>query len=298
VQDLDKIQINNQQTHVNRKRLERNSFFLSLKFILFSSRSGGNQIAETEGRQGKSSSTKNPREETAAQLAQAAAAHVQNRQGNAGVPTQQQVSGPPPPPVSQAVRPQLPNQQQQQHQFLYQQGVLPPQPQQIRGPPPPRLPPAGNVRYPGDPYQQQQQQQQQQRPIPNQNYNQSNNNELSDDDEDADDYYEQEERSRSAEKILDAFEYYYVNHGKPTTVPMKVKFIPEENNSNNNTQFNYHHHQQQNTNNNNNRYRSTSRPSCINSSSVESIYSYSPLFSRRSLYNHHQTSVNKLPFFS
>ncbi|CAF4842582.1 unnamed protein product, partial [Rotaria magnacalcarata] len=76
-------------------------------------------------------------------------------------------------------RPQLPNQQQQ---YIYQPGVLPPQGQQNLDPRP-RLPPGtGNVVYQSGPYQQQQQQQQfinpNQRNTANQNYNQSNNNEL------------------------------------------------------------------------------------------------------------------------
>ena len=108
---------------------------------------------------------------------------------------------------------------------------MPPQPplQQIRGPVP-RPPFPGNVYLPNDPYQQR-------------NFNQSNNTEIMD---------KQEERRnrRSADKILDAFERFYMT--KSTTAPMKVKYIPEENNSNH----------QRNTNNNNNcRDRSRSQNS-------------------------------------
>ena len=122
-----------------------------------SATSGGNRTPEAEA---QSSVSKPTREETAAQLAHAAVAHLNNRQGFVGVqPPQQQVSGPAPPPpppptVSQTGRTQLPNQQQQ---YLYQPGVLPPQGQQNLGPAP-RLPPvASNIAYQGDPYQQQQQ---------------------------------------------------------------------------------------------------------------------------------------------
>ena len=287
---------------------------MKITIFIYSSRSGGNQISEGDN---KVVPPKNPREETAAQLAHAAAAHVNNRQvgvGAAPLPQQQQqhqqqqqpqqtVVAPPPPPVPQLNRPQLPNQQQQQQQqqqhqqqqFLYQQGVLPPQGQQIRGPAPRMPAPGNNIRYPVDPYQQQQQQfvHPQQRNIPNPNYNQSNNNELIDTIDDVINQYErhkkQEEQNRSAEKILDAFERFYVNRGNPTTAPMKVKYIPEDINSNNQTSN--EHFYQQNTN-NNNRYRSTSR-SYSSSSQSESIYSNSPVSSRHSLYdNNQQKSVN------
>ncbi len=174
------------------------------QFILYSSHSNGNQILETEGKPSKKTS----REETAAQLAHAAAAHVNARQ---------QV--PPPPPV------------QQQEGFS-------PQTQQIRGPAS-HLPVGVNIRYPNESYQQ--------RDIFNSNYNQSNNNEILDNNE-------ERRNRRSADKILDAFERFYMN--KSTTTPMKVKYIPEENNSN--------HFQQRNTNNNNNRDRSISQ--CLSSS--------------------------------
>ena len=153
----------------------------------------------------------------------------------------------------------------------------------------------GNIRYPNDPYQQQQPQQQ--RNPPNPNYNQSNNNELYENGDDDDERRKQDEQNRSAEKILDAFERFYVNRGQPTTVPMKVKYVPEDINSNHQRS----NPQQRNTNNNNNRYRSTSRQTRSSSSSSEtdSIYSNSPLSSRRSLYdNHQQKSVNKMFSFS
>ncbi|CAF3040182.1 unnamed protein product [Rotaria sp. Silwood2] len=265
------------------------------------------QTLEVEPR---SSISKNTREETAAQLAHAAAARFNSRQGFVDIPPQQQAPVPapvptqippvvpapasvpaPPPPVPQVGRTQLNSQQQQ---FIYQQGVLPPQGQQIRGPPP-RFPAVGNIIYPGDPYQQQQQQQQQfinphQRVLPNQNYNQSNNNELFDDDEEEDERRQQEKQNRSAEKILDAFERFYINRGKPTTVPMKVKYIPEDNNSNQ-KYSNYYHQRKTN---NNNRYRSTSRRSRSSTSSSESIYSNSPSFSRRSLYDNNHRKSQKI----
>jgi len=127
----------------------------------------------------------------------------------AHVNARQQV--PPPPPV----------QQQQQQQYSYQQGGFPPQPHQVRGPAP-RLPLPVN-----DPYQQR-------------NFNQSNNNELLDNNE-------ERRNRRSADKILDAFERFYMT--KATTTPMKVKYIPEDNNSN---------HQRNTNNNNNNNYRDRS----------------------------------------
>ena len=282
--------------------------------VIFSSRSGGPQISEADN---KTVPTRNPREETAAQLALAAAAQINTRQGVAGnvappppLPQQhqhqqrsQQISGPPPPPVPQGVRPRMPNQQQQ---FLYQQGVLPPQGPQIRGPAPRLIVPNG-IRFPNDPHQQQQQHQQFIRPPqqhigPNPNYNQSNNNELydSDDDDDDDDdnttdfeLRKQEERSRSAEKILDAFERFYANQTRTSTVPMKVKYIPEEMNSH---CKHFNSFQQRNTN-NNNRYRSSSRRSSSTSSvsstcssPSSSIYS-SPLSSRRSFYDNHQSKL-------
>ncbi|CAF4740346.1 unnamed protein product [Rotaria sp. Silwood1] len=279
--------------------------------------SDAHQLSQIDGRQTfevehRSSTSTDIREETPAQLVHEAAAHVSNRQGFVGVPLQQQapatvpaptqasVPAPapvpvpipaPPPPVSQVGRTQLSSQQQQQ-QFLYQQGVLPPQGQQIRGPPP-RFPAAGNIVYPSDPYQQQQFVNPHQRVLPNQNYNQSNNNELydNDDDEDNEERRQQDKQNRSAEKILDAFERFYINRGKPTTVPMKVKYIPEDNNSN--RKYSNHYHQR-NTN-NNNRYRSTSRQSHISSASSESIYSNSPSFSRRSLYdNNHRKSYQRM----
>jgi hypothetical protein len=154
----------------------------------------------------------------------------------------------PPPPVP---RQQIPVQQQN----LQQQGGFPVQGQQIRGPAP-RLPVGGNIQYPGDPYYQQQ------RNLPNPNYNQSNNNELFDDDVD------ERRKQDSAEKILDAFERSFVNHGRSAIIPIKVKFIPEENNSNP-KQLN-HQQQQRNMNNNNNRYRSTSRRSNSSSSTWSS----------------------------
>ena len=251
-------------------------------------------------------------------MALAAAAQINTRQGVSGpvappppLPQQHQqqqrpqhMSGPPPPPGPQGIRPQgirpqIPNQQQ----FLYQQGVLPPQGQQIRGPAPRAVGP-GNIRFPIDPYQQQLQQQQQQqfinppqqRQAPNPNYNQSNNNELYDQsDNDGDDFGRrtQDEQSRSAQKILDAFERYYVNHGKTASVPMKVKYIPEEMNSNSK---HFNSFQQRNTN-NNNRHRSSSRRSSSSSPSSESnsIYSNSPVSSRRSFYDNHQS--NTVEFF-
>ncbi|CAF0960450.1 unnamed protein product [Rotaria sordida] len=265
--------------------------------------SEAHQHSQTDGPQTFEGETKPPtskstREETAARLAQAAAAHVNSRQGFTGVSPQQQqqqqqqqqASVPaPPPPVSQVGRTQLSNQQQQ---FLYQQGVLPPQGQQIHGPSP-HFPGAGNIVYSGDPYQQQQQQfiDPHQRILPNQNYNQSNNNELYDDDDDDEAEHRQREgQSRSVEKILDAFERFYINRGKPTTVPMKVKYIPEDNNSN---QKYIKHYHQRNTN-NNNRYHSTTRQNRSSSSSSESIYSNSPSLSRRSLYdnNHRKSTTN------
>jgi hypothetical protein len=149
---------------------------------------------------------KSSREETAAQLAHAAAAHVNARQ---------QV--PPPPPV--------------QEQYSYQQGGFPLQQQQIRGlTPRPSFP--GNVHHPNDPYQQR-------------NFNQSNNNELMDKND-------ERRNRRSADKILDAFERFYMT--KSTTTPMKVKYIPEDNNSN-------HQRNTNNNNNNNCRNRSISRNS-------------------------------------
>ena len=177
---------------------------------------------------------------------------------------------------------------------MHQQAVLPPQRQQMRGRAP-YFPVPGNIPYPGDPHQQQQfinQQQQEfinthQTYVPNPNYNQSNNNELYDDDDDDEQRYKQEEPNRSAEKILDAFERYYISRGKPTAVPMKVKYIPEENNSN---QRRSKHHQLNTK--NNNRYCSTNRQSRTNSSSSESesLYSNSSS-SRHSLRD--KKSVNK-----
>jgi len=93
-------------------------------------------------------------------------------------------------------------------------------------------------------------------------------------------------------KILDAFERFYVNCGKPTTVPMKVKYIPEEMNSNY-KRSNYY--QQRNTN-NNNRCRSISRESNSSLSESKSIYSNSPLSSRRSFYDNCQQKSTIGPF--
>jgi len=131
---------------------------------------------------------------------------------------------PPPPPVQQ--------------QYFYQQGGFPPQQQQFAGLAP-NFPVAGNIRYPNDPYQQHN--------IINPNYNQSNNTEILNN-------KEERRNRRSADKILDAFERFYMN--KSTTTPMKVKYIPEENNSNN---------QRNTNNNNNNRDRSTSQSSSSSS---------------------------------
>lgn len=292
----------------------------------------------------KSVPTKDPREETAAQLAHAAATHVNNRQATVGAavppapqlqqvqpqphqvqpqphqvqpqppqvqpqPPQlqpqlqqqqqpQQVPGPLPPPAPQVVRPQVPNQQQQQQQqYLYQQGVLPPQGAQNRGPAP-RLPGPGPIHHPTDVYQQLQQQQfvnPQQRPTPNPNYNQSNNNELFENEEYEE--FEDELERRSAEKILDAFERFYASSGRPTTVPMKVKYIPEEANL---IPRRSHNHHQRNTN-NNNRNRSSSRQtrsssSSSSSSESQSIYSNSALSSHRSLYDNTQEKSTIGPF--
>ncbi|CAM2706722.1 unnamed protein product [Rotaria socialis] len=270
----------------------------------------------------KSLPAKPTREETAAQLAHAAVAHLNNRQGFVGGSAQQHVSGPPPPPPAPQIgRSQLPNQQQQ---YIYQPGVLPPQGQQNLGPRP-RLPPGtGNVVYQGDPYQQQQQIiNPNQRNMANQNYNQSNNNELfgnddnddadadddddeeeeeeeDDDDDDDDDDVDNDERrqqleqSRSAEKILDAFERFYVTRGKSSATPMKVKYIPEDNNSN---QPRLNHQQLNTNNNNNNRYCSSSRQShSSSSSSSESIYSNSPSISRHSIYDNTHRKSTTNPF--
>lgn len=170
--------------------------FNLFSFSYFSSRSGGQQISESDPK----SAPKSAREETAAQLAHAAAAHVNARQ---------QI--PPPPPV--------------QGQYVYPQGGF-------RGPPPPHFPPAGNVHYPHDPYQQ----------PPQHNFNQSNNNELPD-------HNGERRHRRSADKILDAFERFYMT--KSTTAPMKVKYIPEDNHHS-------HHQRNSNNNNNNNNYRDRS----------------------------------------
>ena len=106
---------------------------------------------------------------------------------------------------------------------------MPPQPQQIRGPAP-RFPGPGNVRHPTDLVQQR-------------NVNQSNNSELVDDEE-------ERRNRRSADKILDAFERFYMT--KSTTAPMKVKYIPEDSNSIHQRNTN------NNNNNNNNNYRERS----------------------------------------
>lgn len=87
----------------------------------------------------------------------------------------------------------------------------------------------------------------------NPNFNQSNNNELLDNSE--------PRRNRSVEKILDAFERFYMKEGKSTTIPMKVKYIPEDSNT--------IPYRQRNTN-NNNRHRSTSRSSQKSTSSSSS----------------------------
>ena len=131
----------------------------------------------------------------------------------------------------------------------------------------------------------------QQHNVSNPNYNQSNNNELFDEEDEEDDD-QHEEETRSAEKILDAFERFYLHRGKPSTVPMKVKYIPEDNNSNaKRSQY----HSQDNT----HRYRSTSR-SHSSSSSSDSIYSRSPISSRRSIYdnNHRQAVSTRARFLS
>ncbi|CAF3261511.1 unnamed protein product [Rotaria socialis] len=94
---------------------------------------------------------------------------------------------------------------------------------------------------------------QQQHSSSNLNYNQSNNNEITDGTEN--------NHNRSAEKILDAFERFYMKDGKSATNAVKVKYIPEENNTN--------YHRQRNTN-NNNKCRSSSRSSQNSSSSSSS----------------------------
>lgn len=131
----------------------------------------------------------------------------------------------------------------------------------------------------------------------NPNYNQSNNNELFDDagvEVDPSNRVPQDEENRSAEKILDAFERYYLQNGKSSTAPMKVKFIPEANPKLNSS------HGNMNNNNNNHQHptvpstssqqhrRSQSSSSSSSSSSYsssESIYSNSPISSRRSNYD-------------
>jgi hypothetical protein len=104
--------------------------------------------------------------------------------------------------------------------------------QQIPPPPPVQqnsFPPHGqplnsaNNHYPNDAYQQLQ------HIFLSTNYNQSNNNEILDNKE--------EKRTRTAERILDAFERFYINTGRSPLTPIKVKFIPDETNSN------YNHNQ-------------------------------------------------------
>ena len=245
---------------------------------------------ESEDRQAKVAPPKTSREETAAQLAHAAAAHVNGRQATNVAAPPVNVVGPAPPNVP---RPQVPVQQQMQQQYIQQQVAARAQAPQIRGPAP-RLPgpPQANIRFPVDPYRPPMPPQVQ--TAPNPNYNQSNNNELFNDDDEVPSL-NQEEQHRDAEKILDAFERFYLNRGKNSATPMKVKFIPEDSNSNSKS-ANYFYHG--NTNNNNNRHYSTSKQSrsqsssSSSSSSSESMYSSSPVSSRRSAYdNDHRKMV-------
>ncbi|CAF3851461.1 unnamed protein product [Rotaria magnacalcarata] len=132
---------------------------------------------------------------------------------------------PPPPPV--------------QHPFV-------PTPEQQRRGSTVRLPVNGSVSSSSD-------ENQQQRSSSNLNYNQSNNNEITDG--------TGKKHNRSAEKILDAFERFYMKDGKSATNAVKVKYIPEETSTN--------CHRQRNTN-NNNQCGSSSRSSQNSSSSSSS----------------------------
>ena len=169
------------------------------------------------------------------------------------------------------------------------------------------MPMQGNIRYPVDPHRQGPPVQQvaPHQPTVNPNYNQSNNNELFDDpesDERGVNVLHQEEQNRSAEKILDAFERFYVHSGKSSSAPMKVKFIPENNNSHSNIKHPVYPQGNINNNNNNNNVhpppsqqlcrQSSSSASSSSYSSSESLYSNSPISSRRSTYdNNNRTTV-------
>ncbi|CAF1006938.1 unnamed protein product [Didymodactylos carnosus] len=187
------------------------------------SRSGTNQRSDSENRQARNS--KKEREETASKLAHAAAARVNGR-GNGN-----QQPGPPPPPP--------PPPTQQHGNFRPQQQTQGSQNRPDQMPPYVQQPFQINHRYPStnmaSAFSQHQQQPFQ---YPNQNYNQSNNNDLvytEDSDELQTDTIKRrttrgrdatQQKDKSAEKILDAFERFYAKNGK-TTVPIKVKYIPE-----------------------------------------------------------------------
>lgn len=180
-------------------------------YIFSSARSEGNRGSEMETK--VTAPAKSSREETAARLAHAAAAHVHARQ---------QI--PPPPPIHTSL---AATQEQPQRATVTQ------------------APANGNSQPSIDTFQP--------RSSNNLNQNESNNNDASEPNE--------KKHNRSAEKILDAFERFYMKDGKSTAAPMKVKYIPEESNSN--------YYRQRNTN-NNNRNRSSSRSSQSSSSSSSS----------------------------
>jgi hypothetical protein len=120
----------------------------------------------------------------------------------------------------------------------------------------------------------------------NPNHNQSNNNDIIETNVNR---RQHDEQSRSAEKILDAFERFYINRTGLTSVPMKVKYIPED----------YSIDSKQRNTNNNNRSRSTS--TTASDASLPSTWSnperfYSRRFNRKTVDIVHNKLSNSIVF--